>query len=69
LCVARQRNARENGCETLIAGKVAEAVGPIRIDPAINILFTGIGPPDNWEVGLILVQPDNWRAIRYAAKL
>ncbi len=66
--VAGQRNARENGCETLIVGNVAEAVGLIRIDPAINVLFTGIGPPGNWEIGLILVQPDNWRAIRYAAK-
>ncbi len=61
LCVAGQRNARENGSETLIAGKVAEAVGPIRNDPAIDVLFTGIMPPGNCEVGLILAQAQRLR--------
>lgn len=42
LCVAGQRNARENGCETLIAGKVVEAIGPIRNDPAIDGTLTDI---------------------------
>jgi len=56
LCVAGQRNARENGCETLIAGKVTEAVGPIRNDPAIDVLFTGIRLPGDREGGLILAR-------------
>ena len=61
LCVAGQRNARENGSETLIAGKVAEAVGPIRNDPAIDVLFTSIMPPGTCEVGLILAQAQRLR--------
>ena len=56
LCVARQRNARKNGCETLIAGKVTEAVGPIRNDPAIDVLFTDIRLPGDREGGLILAR-------------
>jgi hypothetical protein len=56
LCVAGQRNARDYGCETLIAGKVAEAVGPIRNDPAIDLLFTGIRLPSDGEGELILAR-------------